>query len=220
LSTEAEPWLKNWPVGVPKHIDYPQISLQGLLEQSAKDYPQKVAVALSGTEITYSQLDAICNQFANVLLAIDVKKSDSVAIQLLNILQFPIAFFGALKAGAVVTAISPLFREREVEHQLKDSGAQTMVTLDSLYPIVEKVRAKTKLNHVLVTEMDECGFPELLTGVSIEKPKVKIDPAQDLAALQYTGGTTGTAKGAMLTHRNLLSNALFRSQSELIIHFV
>ena len=136
-----------------------------------------------------------------------------------NIPQFIIAYFGALKAGAVVTAISPLHREREVEYQLADSGAETIVALDSLYPIVEKVREKTQVKHVIITGLVENSpslqdvpnaliFDQLLENSPKTAPKVKLNPHEDLAALQYTGGTTGTAKGAMLTHSNLLSNAL------------
>ena len=147
-----------------------------------------------------------------------MKKGDRVALFLPNIPQFIIAYFGALKAGAVVTAISPLHREREVEYQLGDSGAETIVALDSLYPIVEKVREKTQVKHVIITGLVENAlssrvpnaliFDQLLENSPKTAPKVKVNPHEDLAALQYTGGTTGTAKGAMLTHSNLVSNAL------------
>ena len=217
MSKEIKPWLKHWPTEVPESIKYPSIPLHGLLEQTAKTYPEKTAIVYGKREITYTQLDALSNQFANSLAKLDVKKGDRIALYLPNIPQFIIAFFGALKAGAVVTTISPLHREREVEYQLGDSGAQTIVTLNTLYPVVEKIRQKTQLKHVIVTGLGEFGsegipntlsFDGLLESASQDQPNIQINPDEDLAALQYTGGTTGTAKGAMLTHKNLVSNAL------------
>jgi len=199
-------------------MKYPQVPLQELLRESAENFPEKIAVAHDGQEITYDQLNALSNQFANSLLKMGVEKGDRVAIYLPNIPQFVIGYFGALKAGAVATAISPLHREREVEYQLKDSGAQTIVALDSLCPIVEKVREKTQVKHVIIAGSSENAFPpkvqnalnfrQLLENSPKTAPKIRLNPRDDLAALQYTGGTTGTAKGAMLTHANLVSNAL------------
>jgi long-chain acyl-CoA synthetase len=199
-------------------MKYPQVPLQELLRESAENFPEKIAVAHDGQEITYDQLNALSNQFANSLLEMGVEKGDRVAIYLPNIPQFVIGYFGALKAGAVATAISPLHREREVEYQLKDSGAQTIVTLDSLCPIVEKVREKTQVKHVIIAGSNEnafspkvqnaLNFRQLLENSPKTAPKIRLNPRDDLAALQYTGGTTGTAKGAMLTHANLVSNAL------------
>jgi long-chain acyl-CoA synthetase len=199
-------------------MKYPQVPLQELLRESAENFPEKIAVAHDGQEITYDQLNALSNQFANSLLEMGVEKGDRVAIYLPNIPQFVIGYFGALKAGAVATAISPLHREREVEYQLKDSGAQTIVALDSLCPIVEKVREKTQVKHVIIAGSSEnafspkvqnaLNFRQLLENSPKTAPKIRLDPRDDLAALQYTGGTTGTAKGAMLTHANLVSNAL------------
>jgi long-chain acyl-CoA synthetase len=220
--TESKAWFKQWPPEVPKHIEYPQISLQGLLKSSASIFPEKPAVIYGEREITYAQLEQFSNQFGNALAGLGVAKGDCVALFLPNIPQFIIAYFGALKAGAVVTAISPLHREREVEYQLGDSGANTIVALDSLYPIVEKVKPKTNLKMVVVTSLNDyaleqgasssvpntLGFQPLVEKAVKASPNVQVDPNEDLAALQYTGGTTGTAKGAMLTHKNLVSNAL------------
>ena len=128
---------------MPKHIELPTVPLQEILQKSAKEFPQKTAIVYGEREITYAQLDLLSNQFANSLVKLGVKKGDRVALFLPNIPQFIIAYFGILKAGAVVTAISPLHREREVEYQLNDSGAQTIVALDSLYPIIAKVKQKT-----------------------------------------------------------------------------
>jgi long-chain acyl-CoA synthetase len=215
-------WSKFWPSAVPQHIDYPEVPLHELLKKSAKTHPEKPAITYLEREITYAELDLLSDQFAGALAALGEKKGDKAAVFLPNIPQFIIAYFGVLKAGAVVTAISPLHKEREVAYQLNDSEAETIVTLDTLYPIVDAVWRKTKLKHVVVTGMEEYAknpvatktpqapnvhaFHELLKPA--EPLNVDINSPEDLAALQYTGGTTGTAKGAMLTHLNLVSNAV------------
>jgi len=206
---------------VPKNIKYPQIPLQEILRKSAENFPEKVALVYGGREITYAQLELLSNRFSNALARLGVKKAERVALFLPNIPGFIIAYFGILKAGAVVTAISPLYREREVEYQLCDSEAATIVALDSLCAVVEAVWAKTKLKNVIVSRLDEASetatipskpnlfdFQQLLNEAPATHLNVEINPHGDLATLQYTGGTTGTAKGAMLTHANLVSNAL------------
>jgi len=212
---------------VPKGINYPLVPLHEILANTARDYPKQTAVEFLDAQITYEKLNSLSDQFAATLARLSVKHSDHVAIFLPNIPQFLIAYFGVLKAGAVLTAISPLHREREVEYQLCDSEATAIVTLDSLYPVVEKVWRKTQLKHVIVTSLEEYAaktavpankleqkagvysFQELLkTSADTKPPKVRINPSEDLAALQYTGGTTGTPKAAMLTHMNLVSNAI------------
>ncbi|HUK84352.1 MAG TPA: long-chain fatty acid--CoA ligase [Candidatus Acidoferrum sp.] len=219
---DSKPWLKSYPTNIPKHIEYPQITVQEILQKSAKEFPQKTALVFGEREISYTQLDLLSNQFANSLIKLGVKKGNCVAVFLPNIPQFIVAYFGILKAGCVVTTISSLHKEREVESQLNDSGAQTIVALDSLYSIIAKVKQKTQLKNVIVTGLDEFCYkktrppaiPQTLTFQGLlEKnlcgsPKVKLNPNEDLAVLQYTGGTTGTPKGAMLTHTNLVSNAL------------
>ena len=199
--------------------------LHGLLQKTAKAYPEKSAIIYFDKIITYEELDQLSDRFAAGLLGLGVGKGDRVAIFLPNIPQFIIAYYGILKSGAVLTAISPLYREREVEYQLADSEAQIIVTLDSLYPLVAGLWAKTKLKHVIVTTADEFtknpsfpqvlkenrnlhSFQEILNENASEFPKTQIVTTDDLAALQYTGGTTGTAKAAMLTHANLVSNAI------------
>ena len=211
-------WFNCWPTGMPKNIEYPKVPLQEILKKTAEAYPEKTAIAYGEQEISYSQLEALSNQFANALVKLKVRKGDRIAVFLPNLPQFIIAYFGAIKVGAVVTAISPLHREREVLYQLADSSAETVVVLDSLFPIVEKVREKTQVKHVIITGLvgknlspsvsNALIFDQLLENSPKTAPKIKVNPNEDLAALQYTGGTTGIAKGAMLTHRNLLSNAL------------
>ncbi len=130
LPQKTSPWFNSWPAQVPKHLELPQVPLQEILQKSAKDFPKKTALRYSERETTYAQLDCLSNQFANSLVKLGVKRGDRVAVFLPNIPQFVIAFFGVLKAGAVVSAISPLHREREVLHQLNDSASQTIVALD------------------------------------------------------------------------------------------
>ena len=217
-----KPWFKSWPPQVPKQIEYPKVPLQEILQKSAKDFPQKTAIVFDEREITYAQLDLLSNQFANSLVKLGVKKGDRAAIFLPNIPQFIVTYFGILKAGGVVTAMNPQYREREVQYQLNDSSAQTIVTLDSLYPIITKVKQKTQLKNIIITGPEEYSYKKavppdvphtwafqgLLKKALYDYPNVQFSPNEDLAALQYTGGTTGTAKGAMLTHTNLVSNAL------------
>jgi long-chain acyl-CoA synthetase len=209
-----------WPAEVPRSISYPDVPLHGILQKTAVSYPANAAIAYADKEITYAQLDEVSNRFANALANLGVKKGDRVAVFLPNIPQFIIAYFGILKAGAVVTAISPLHREREVEYQLSDSCAETIVALDSVFGVVDNVWAETNLKNVIVTGLDpseKADAPskpnvwsfQQLTEEAPEAPlQVEINPQEDLAVLQYTGGTTGTPKAAMLTHRNMVSNAL------------
>lgn len=236
LGKEPEkPWFKFWPKGVPKHIEYPEVPLFEFLRKTAEKHPNNIAIVYFDREITYKELDFVTDKFATALNHLGVKKGDKVAIFLPNIPQFVISYYGAIKIGAIETAISPLYKEREVEHQLNDSEAETIVVLDLLYPIVEKVWEKTGVKRVIVTSLKEYMpaakaflgsllkkipshkverkpnvyfFQELVSKYEANPPKVEINPREDLVALQYTGGTTGTSKGAMLTHMNLVSNAV------------
>ena len=224
MQAKKKPWFGSWPQDLSQNLEYPKVTLHEILEKTAKEHPEKVAVACSEREITYSELDSLSNQFAGVLAASGVKKDDRVAIFLPNIPQFLITYYGVLKAGAVLTAISPLHKEREVAYQLNDAEAETIIALDSLYPIVKAVWRKTKLKNAVVTNLEEYtsknsagseiphaqnvySFQELINQPA-KPPNVDVKAGEDLAALQYTGGTTGTAKGAMLTHLNLVSNAV------------
>jgi len=174
------------------------------------------------------------DRFATALQKMGVAKGDRVALFLPNMPQFVISYYGALKAGAIVTAISPLYKEREAEHQLEDSGSETLVVLDLFYPIVQKIKDEAKPKRIIVTGIKdylptvkrvlgsllgkvpshkvekEPGiylFQDLIKGHSPNPSEVDVNPMDDLALLQYTGGTTGIPKGAMLTHYNLVSNA-------------
>ena len=225
ISSIEKPWFHSWPKDVPWHLDYPNVPLYQLLRKTALEHQDKSAIVYFDREITYGELDQLSDRFAAGLVGLEVRKGDRVAIFLPNIPQFIIAYYGILKVGAVLTTISPLHREREVQYQLADSEAQTIITIDSLYPVLEAVWQKTKLKHAVITTAEEYSnsssfaviptgnqkahtFQEILHKGSLEVPKTQVDPEDDLAALQYTGGTTGTAKAAMLTHKNLVSNAI------------
>ena len=151
MSEKGKSWVKFYPTKIPDNIDYPEITLHDLLIRTAKNYPNRLAIDYFGNEITYKKLDLFSDYFAAGLAKLGIKKGNRIALFLPNIPQFIIAYFGALKAGAVVTTISPLYRDREVKYQLINSGAKSIVTLKSLYPIVEKIWQKTKLRNIIIT---------------------------------------------------------------------
>jgi len=229
------PWLNHYDPGVPHEIEIPDVPFTVILDQTVARYPQQTAVYFYGHRWTYRQLDRITNRFANALIGLGVRPGDRVALLLPNCPQFVAAYFGAWKAGAVVTPVNPLYAPGEIAHHLNDSGTETLVVLSRFYPRVQAVRQETPLRHVVVTAIREyMGVPirwlyallkeraagdrvpvapgdhrwaDLLRCASDAPPPVRVGP-EDLALLQYTGGTTGTPKGAMLTHRNLVANMM------------
>lgn len=190
----------------PSSLSYPDVPLHALLEETAKAYPDKSALVYGAQELSYAQLNRLSNRFAHALLRLGMQQGDRVALYLPNAPHFVIAYFGALKAGAVVTAVSPLHRERELQAQLCDSGAKTIVALKSQQSIIDSLKGNL-LQHVIDTDSVDFTFDGLLSASPQVEPGVEVSP-DDLAALQYTGGTTGTPKAAMLTHRNLVCNAI------------
>jgi long-chain acyl-CoA synthetase len=218
----SKPWLKFFPKGVPEKIDYPNVALYDLLGSTAKKYPFSNGIIFKKKKITYYELDSLSDRFAAALIANGVQKADCIALMLPNIPEFVIAFYGVLKAGAFVTAINPLAKQAEASFQLHDSNAKMIVCLDSLYPIVKNVN----IDHIIVRNTENLinektsvleethlhYFDEFLSTKDSKLPIVDINPTEDLAVLQYTGGTTGLPKGAMLTHLNLVSNALMCSK--------
>lgn len=224
-------WLKHYPQEVPKTIDYPDIPIFRFLDDSAKNFPDTTATIFMGANLTYKQLADQVNKFACGLSQLGIKKGDRVALFLPNCPQSIIAFYAALKLGAIVVQNNPLYVERELTYQMTNSGAETVITLDltMLYPKIEKIREKTNLKNVIVSSLKEyLPFPlsllyPLAKRKDIAKPS-NVIPFQDLmkkgtppsvdvrgddiALLQYTGGTTGVSKGVMLTHKNLVANAL------------
>ena len=243
----THPWVRHYEHGVPIHITLPDQPLTWLIDRASSRYPDHTALIYYGTKLTYAQFSHYANCFAFALQRLGVQKGDRVAIALPNIPQYPIAFYGALKAGAIVVPTNPLYTEREMQYQLADAGARVIVMLDSLYPIVRAVRQQTALKHIIVTSPADFLPPVLralyplsqrrasnpephLTSKELHHDRTlhsmhalldswsKDDGAafysptpvstEDLAVLQYTGGTTGVSKGVMLTHRNLLANTM------------
>ena len=127
VQTKNKPWFSSYPQGVPRNLKYPEVPLHAILEKTAKEHPEKTALTYFKTSITYAELDSLSSRFAAALATLGVQKNDRVAIFLPNIPQFVIAYYGVLKAGAVLTTISPLHKEREVAYQLRDSEAETIV---------------------------------------------------------------------------------------------
>jgi long-chain acyl-CoA synthetase len=231
----AKPWLRHYPQEVAPTYDYPQCNVARLLIDSAAKFPKYPALYFLGKTISYEQLLEASYRFASALKGLGVKKGERVAIMLPNCPSAIIAYFGTLMHGAIVVQTNPLYVERELEHQLRDSGAVIMVTLDLLFERVGKVKAKTDLRHTIVTSIkDYLPFPKnVLYPIKVKKDGIKLDVTygdsvhsfkkllaasspipvcaevnaqEDLALLQYTGGTTGFAKGVMLTHYNLMAN--------------
>ena len=233
---KEKPWLKSYPKEIPKSIQYDEIPLYNFLLESGERHKQKKALHFMGKEISFGELLKQAKQMANFLQSIGLKKGDRVASMLPNSPQAVITYYGVMLAGGVVVQVNPLYTERELEYQVKDSGAKYIVCLDILLPRVSSVREKTDLEHAIVTKVsDYLPFPKNLIYPFIQKrqynmvvkveesadthiwknifesvsdsyEKVEIDPKEDLALLQYTGGTTGKPKGVMLTHYNLVSN--------------
>lgn len=235
--SNAKPWIASYPPETAPSLEYPRVSLTHFLEQSAATYPDNNAIYFMGKRITYRELLDLSYQFANGLIKRGVKKGDRVAIMLPNVPQTVICYYGALFAGATVVMTNPLYTERELIHQLNDSGAETIITLDLLYKRVTSVRSSTPLKRLIITSIgDYLPFfkrmlyplvqkkdghnPQVTYGSDVEPflsilkesannpVKIEVDPEHDIALLQYTGGTTGVAKGVMLTHANLIANAV------------
>ncbi|TMF06014.1 MAG: long-chain fatty acid--CoA ligase [Chloroflexi bacterium] len=232
------PWLAAYDAGVPADIDVPDEPLHAALSAAATRYPRRTAIRFFGRSLSYAELDVLANRFANVLLALGVQQGDRVALLLPNCPQMVVAYYGGLRAGAVMVPTSPLYVESELEHQLADAGASVVVCLSSLFGKVQAVRPRLPaLQRVIVTSIKDF-FPtrlrllfsltrerrdghrvslpgdgrtywlmRLLSRARSSDQNVEVN-ADDLALLQYTGGTTGVAKGAMLTHRNLVANTL------------
>ena len=210
-----KPWLKVYEGHTEPESDIFDGSLYDLFRESVERHRGKIALTFYETAFTFERLQALVEQMAASLAASGVGKGDRVALMLPNCPQFVISFLAAMRLGAVVTQVNPMYVEREIDYILKDSGAETIVFYAAAYPRVKSVLAGTNIRNLVVVAFD--GEPEGLDadhhsfgdfiGMDAEPaPEVEIDPAEDLAALQYTGGTTGVSKGAMLTHRNLAAN--------------
>lgn len=206
------PWFKFWPENVPHHIDYPEIPVFQLLIDAAKRYPNNVAFSCHGLALSYGQLDTITTGLALALRALGIKKRDRVIIFLPNSLQFVVGYYGIMKAGAITVPTNPLLKGMELRQRLSDSNAKMIITNKELHPLVREVTAKTKVKTLLIPDGEEITdiswVKEPLGDKSLALTQVDIKPKQDVVTILYTGGTTGTPKGVMLTHYNLVANAM------------
>jgi long-chain acyl-CoA synthetase len=220
--------FKAWPEQWPRSLDYPEEPVFSFLDHTAARVPNRLAIIFGGMELTFGELKNLADRFANALASVGLEKGERVAIHLPNSPQFAIAYYGALKAGCIFTPLSPLLAPKETRYQLNDSGASTLITLDLLYPGIAQIIPETKIERVITTSIADCYNPiiaplkplgkipvpgtmemtALLKEHPPEAPQVDIDVYNDLAHLAYTGGTTGLSKGVMLTHRNVVVNAL------------
>ncbi len=232
----AKPWLDLYPAEIAKTLDYERVPIQEYLTRSSKKYPGKIAMHFMGKDITYKEFHESALKFANYLKTLGIEKGDRVAIMLPNCPQGAIAYYGILYAGAIVVQTNPLYTERELAYQMVDSGSKVLISLDILFPRISKIIKDTELEHVIITGIkDYLPFPKNLIYPFVQKKEygitVKVehrgmnhlfteimkvakpnsvnydfDYDEDIALLQYTGGTTGPPKGVMLTHANLSSN--------------
>ncbi len=237
-ATQDRPWLGAYPQGVPADIDPAQYaSLVALMEESFQKYASRVAYSFMGKEVTYGQTDSLSAALAAYLQGLGLVKGDRVAIMMPNVPQYPVAVAAILRAGFVVVNVNPLYTARELEHQLKDSGAKAIVIIENFAHTLEQCIASTPVKHVVLASMgDQLGLlkgalvnyvvrnvkkmvpafnlPNAVrfndavakgTRGTLKRPEIKPD---DVAVLQYTGGTTGVSKGAVLLHRNVIANVL------------
>jgi len=231
------PWRRFYPKGVPYTINpdaYP--SLAALMDDGFAKFADRPAYACMGKQLTFAEIDKLSRQFASFLQNdLRLVKGDCIAIQMPNTLQYPIAMFGALRAGLAVVNTNPLYTPREMQHQFKDSGVKAIVILSNFASNLEKIIARTDIKHVVITSLgDMLGFPKKQLVNAVVNYVKKLVPAYnlpdaisfadalsrgskqpfkpvaikntDMAFVQYTGGTTGVSKGAVLTHRNIISN--------------
>jgi long-chain acyl-CoA synthetase len=233
-----KPWLDRYPEGVPAEVDLNEYSsILDIFNQSCDKYREQTAYLNFDKALTFGDLDRLSRDFAAFLQSRGLNKGDRIAVMMPNILQYPVVIFGAMRAGLVVVNTNPMYTARELRHQLKDSGARAIVIVENFANVLEKVRKDVPVELVITTRIgDLLGFPKgallnfVLKHVRKAVPPFELPGAvsfrtalnmgeglplqavelghDDLAFLQYTGGTTGVAKGAMLTHRNLVANML------------
>src|SRR5499427_9048282 len=220
------PWLRHYDYWVPPSLTYPQRPLCEILDIAAIDVADRPATAFLGAELTFREIKTQSDAFAHALVELGVTKGDRVGIMLPNCPQYIVVAFAVLRLGAIVVNVNPTYTAREILSLANDSGMTAMIALDVLAPLVLEARSKTRIAQVVVTSLAEysgarsappriagtINLTDLIAGVRQTAagrvaPRIAIAP-DDLAVLQYTGGTTGTPKGAMLTHRNIWANIL------------
>jgi len=218
--------FKAWPAEWPRSLNYPEQPVFAFLDQTAERVPDRIALIFGGMELTFGELKNLADRFAAALISMGIRKGDKVAIHLPNCPQFAIAYYGALKTGAVFTPLSPLLAPKEIVYQLNDAEAKVLISLDLVYPGIVEIIPDTGVEHVITTSIADCYNPviqplkplekisvpdtsdlaDLLKNNEPEVPDIAIDVFDDLAHLAYTGGTTGLSKGVMLTHHNVVVN--------------
>lgn len=231
-------WFSSYPQEVPHVLELPEFPVHQFLTQAYESLPNKVAIHFMGRELTYKELYESAMKFANYLRSLGVEKGDRVAIMLPNCPQAVIAYYGTMYAGGIVVQTNPLYTERELQYQMADSGAKVILVMDILYPRVMKIMNETSIENVIVTgikdylpfpknliypfiqkkqygfsvKVEHSGtnhlFTEVMKMAKMNKIELDFDFENDLALLQYTGGTTGYPKGVMLTHKNLIANTM------------
>lgn len=256
----SRPWLKHYSEGVPHHVDIPSLSIPDMVDQAVAKHGNRIALVFYGQKIRFAQLKTLYDRFAAALADLGIVKGDTVALYLLNCPQYVIAYIGALKAGAKVTPVSPVYTSRELRHQLKDSGAKILIceeilldnvtnsgvnleyvilsNISDYLPPLKKMFGQAALKKAYgktTADSDTSGirssallFKDLLAKYPPEPPVIEIQPETDIAALPYTGGTTGLPKAAMLTHRNIVATitqgvafwTIFEEGKETVIAFL
>ncbi len=212
---QTRPWHKHYVEGVRTSLEYPEVPLFRLLDQTAARHPDLPAIDFYGRKMTYRELAGATCKLANALIEMGVRPGDRVALMMPNCPQYVISYYGILRAGAIVAQANPLYVEREIEYLCNNAGATVMLVADVLYPKVQAALPKTGLKQVLVAKLggnpqlgpEASSFEEALQSAPHTPPDVAVTP-ESVAVLQYTGGTTGVSKGAMLTHRNLVANVI------------
>ena len=231
-----KPWLKNYPAGVPHEIELTHYqSLVEIFEESFQRYPKRSVLESMGKTLTYRELELLSEDFAAYLQTLGLEPGSRVAIMFPNVTEYLVAMLGTLRAGFVVVNVNPLYTSRELEHQLKDSGAEVLVMLENFCHIYQAIAAQVVLKKVIVSSLGELqGMKGVLINLMVHRVKKLVPPwdfpcirfkkvlkigkirsftrpsinLNDIAFLQYTGGTTGISKGAILLHRNLLANLM------------
>ncbi len=207
--TESRPWLKKYTINW--NLEYPEVSLFEYLEQNVVD-PQRTALVFYGTEISYGQMLDNIKRVANFMAEKGIKKGDRIALMMPNCPQYVFTYYAAMRIGAIVTQVNPMYTPSELEFLINDSEARLFFGVDVIYPTLKQVKNKGSLEEIVVANLmggdmgDSTPFNEILQEYSPDPPPVDIKPREDVAVFQYTGGTTGFPKGAMLTHYNLVAN--------------
>lgn len=209
-------WHKHYPKHIRPELEIPNQSLPEMLVETVKKYPNHPALYFFGQEISYTKLGELAGAFASCLQQDGFEKGDRAAIMLPNCPQYIISYYGILQTGGIVTQVNPMYTSNELEYILRDSGAKVIVIYEPLLPVLKQIIANTSVKRVITVNFEgkeavdefSIDFASFLKSVKKPPTPVMIQASEDVAVLQYTGGTTGRSKGAMLTHRNLLANVI------------